>query len=124
MVIIVTLLSLVGLFVFVRWDRKRIARDPAKGLAIITHATSQGRTLSQFCAGLGLVTAALAYLSWTNPSTSGNGRRLRLISQLLVEALGPAGPAWALTMGAVALLWMAFGIWRATPKRPTDRWLL
>jgi hypothetical protein len=117
------LLPLVGLIVFIRWDRRRMANQPAQGLAAIVNATAQGRTLSQLTAGFGAVTAALAFLSWTHPSPPDSGRRLRWLNQLLVDLLGPSGPAWALTIGSVMLLWMAIGIWRHTPKRPTDRWL-
>jgi hypothetical protein len=116
------ILLLVALLLFIRWDRKRIENAPSSGLALSLSATHQGRTLSRLFAAMAIVVACFAYLKWNDPAQFERTRRIRFFSQLLLEVLGPNGPAIGLVALSVVLLVLAHKVWRRTPKRPTDKW--
>jgi len=126
MAILAVLGLLVALLLFVRWDRRRIAREATlatKPLAVIRPELDSARMGSRICVGVAAVFGLLAANEWTSPSPRPYRGRWSWLKELAFQILGPAGPALLWAAAAVFLLLLARSIWRHTMKRPSDRWL-
>ena len=103
------LIALVGFFIFVRCDQRRLRkRDHLSDRAVLNDGESRGSSLMPFASlGVALMAGLLAASQWVNPPNARSTGRWSLLWNTLLDALGTYGPA--LFSSALALVFAIAG---------------
>ncbi|MES2189182.1 MAG: hypothetical protein V4454_03610 [Pseudomonadota bacterium] len=119
MPVLVFLLILIGLWIFVAWDRKRLNSEKVTPLprALMANGfTPAGAIAWKIWIGFGCIAASMALSEWLNPSRPPFAGRWSWIKRAAYDALGTQGLISVFIAMTCLALGVAFFLWRETKR--------